>query len=293
MTITTRRALWLAAALVLPCATHAQVRASELGSVSQTVDGTVITVEYSRPRLRGRTGIFGSRAVHWGETWTPGANYATTLDVSRDVSIDGHPLKKGKYSVWMVVREAGPWTFVLEPNAKLFHMSPPDSSAAQVRFPVQPMKTAITDVLTWSFPELRATGATLAMQWDTVRVAVDVAVTPSLSVTMPEGDARAYLGSYTTVRQDSSSHVARMVVLYEQGTLKAEFVPADPYFKRFALIRTGKDTFAPGIYDDKGQIYEVLRPDVTFTFARKGDRMTVESRSSDDALWWAGERKQE
>src|SRR5512138_77827 len=58
----------------------AQVRASERGSVSQTVDGTVIEVDYGRPRLKGRIPFGG--IVHWGEVWTPGANSATTLRVS-------------------------------------------------------------------------------------------------------------------------------------------------------------------------------------------------------------------
>ena len=33
----------------------AQIRASERGGVHQVVDGTVIRLDYGRPRLRGRT----------------------------------------------------------------------------------------------------------------------------------------------------------------------------------------------------------------------------------------------
>ena len=95
--------LLLTSLVALPGHGHAQVRASELAIVSQTIDGTVITVEYSRPRVRGRSPVFG-KLVTWGEVWTPGANWATTLDVSKDVTIDGHPLPRGKYSVWMEVQ---------------------------------------------------------------------------------------------------------------------------------------------------------------------------------------------
>ena len=38
-----------------PIGAIAQVRASELATVSQTVDGTTLTIEYSRPKARGRT----------------------------------------------------------------------------------------------------------------------------------------------------------------------------------------------------------------------------------------------
>jgi hypothetical protein len=67
--------------------TGAQLNASEPASVSQVVDGTKVTVEYSRPRARGRTGLFGTE-VAFGHVWTPGANQATTLAVNKDVTIN-------------------------------------------------------------------------------------------------------------------------------------------------------------------------------------------------------------
>ncbi|MEP6509570.1 MAG: DUF2911 domain-containing protein, partial [Gemmatimonadales bacterium] len=73
--------LALLASLLLPFPLVAQVRASEIGVMSQMIDGTKITVEYSRPRSRGRDSLFGTKAVHWDEVWTPGANWATTFDV--------------------------------------------------------------------------------------------------------------------------------------------------------------------------------------------------------------------
>jgi methionine-rich copper-binding protein CopC len=43
--------LTITSALVaLPAVAHAQIRASEVGSMSQIIDGTKITMEYSRPR---------------------------------------------------------------------------------------------------------------------------------------------------------------------------------------------------------------------------------------------------
>ena len=86
-------------------AAQGQLLASEIASVSQTVDGTKVTVTYSRPRARGRTGLFGTQ-VKWGSTWTPGANLATRLEVSKDVTIEGQQVPKGAYSVWVVVDRA-------------------------------------------------------------------------------------------------------------------------------------------------------------------------------------------
>ena len=86
---------FLTALVVLPLAlpASAQIRRSERGSVSQTVDGTTITVEYSRPQVRGRDSLFGS-VVPWGKVWT-GANWATTFTANRPVTVAGHPVTPG------------------------------------------------------------------------------------------------------------------------------------------------------------------------------------------------------
>jgi hypothetical protein len=227
--------------------------------------------------------------VQWNEVWTPGANYATTLETSRDITLDGHAVPKGNYSVWMVVRKSGPWTFVLDPRAKLFHMEHPDSTSTQIRFDVRPQTGPFTEALTWSFPDVRSTGATLVMSWATTRVPIDVGVEPSLVAELPAADAAPYLGRYTFVpmtKEDSAkSRQDALVVTYEGGILKGQFDPNDPYMQKFALIRIGPDVFAPGVYDDAGMIYEVLRPDLTVEFTRENGRGTaVELRDDGDKL---------
>ena len=275
-------------ALALAPALNAQIRASEPASVSQTVDGTKISIEYSRPRARGRDAIFGTRDVKWNEVWTPGANYATTLETSHDITLDGHPVPKGKYSVWLVVKKSGPWTFVLDSRAKLFHMAHPDSTSSQIRFNVKAQNAPFTEVLTWSFPDVRATGATLAMAWIKTRVTVEVGVPPSLIVELPSGDAAPYLGRYEFAPMTKADSVKAkkdaMVVTYENGILKGQFDPNDDYMQKFALIRIGPDTFTAGIYE-KGVLYEVLRPDLTIEFARANGRASsFEMRDDSDKL---------
>ena len=71
-----------------PSAAAAQIRASEIGTMSQIIDGTKITMEYSRPRARGRDQLFG-HVVHWNEVWTPGANWATTFETNKNITLNG------------------------------------------------------------------------------------------------------------------------------------------------------------------------------------------------------------
>ena len=278
------------ATLAFPGLLSAQVRASEIGTVSQMIDGTKISIEYSRPRARGRETLFGTKAVQWGETWTPGANWATTLDVSRNVKINGLPVAKGKYSVWMVVRQNGNWTTVLEPDSHRYHMDPPDSSAAQIRIPVTVETVPFTEVLTWSMPALRMNGATIAMQWERARVSMNVEVEPSLAMTLPAADARTYLGRYRMAEKSSKakdSTITELAITHEDGILKGRFTPEDNYLKKFALVRVAPDWFAVGVYDENGQIYEVLKPDMILEFTRANGAITgfVIRDPDDDQVW--------
>ncbi|MDB4893600.1 MAG: hypothetical protein JWL61_5455 [Gemmatimonadetes bacterium] len=273
----------------------AQVKGSELGTISQVIDGTTITMQYSRPRVRGRNPLFGTKAVHWGEVWTPGANYATTLETDKAIALDGRAVPKGKYSVWFVVRQSGDWTMVLDPKWRQFHNMPPDSNPAQIRFGVQAHEAPFAEVLTWSMPDLRVDGGTLAMNWERITVSVNVGVTPSLTTTMPLADAQQYVGRYDFMEVDSTGKVTKtspLVLDYENGTLKGRVGLWDGYLGHFAMVRVAPDWFVPAVYDKKGVIYEVLRPDVTIEFAReKGRPMTFEWRGDDDKVFAKGRRR--
>jgi hypothetical protein len=273
----------------------AQVKGSELGSISQVIDGTTITMQYSRPRVRGRNPLFGTKAVHWGEVWTPGANYATTLEADKSITLDGRAVPKGKYSVWFVVRQSGDWTMVLDPKWKQFHNMPPDSNPAQIRFAVRAREAPFTEVLTWSWPALRVDGGTLVMNWDRTSVALKVGVSPSYSTTMPLADAQPYLGRYDFMEVDSTGKVTKtspLVLDYENGTLKGRVGLWNNYLGHFAMIRVAPDWFVPAVYDKDGRIYEVLRPDVTIEFTRENGRpMTFEWRGDDDNVFAKGTRR--
>ena len=173
------RFLLLSLALaLLPCApAGAQGRPSEHGTVSQTVAGTTLTVEYDRPSARGRDPLFGG-VVKWGEKWTPGANWATTLEVDRAVEVNGHALPKGKYSVWMIPQPRE-WTVILHRSARRYHTQRPNEADEQLRFTVPPEEGAHMETLAWYFPEVRRDGATLRMHWGSTIVPIRVQVRDS------------------------------------------------------------------------------------------------------------------
>ena len=76
---------------------------SPKATVEQRVGLTDISIEYSRPGVRGRT-IFGD-LVPFGKTWRTGANSNTKITFSSDISIEGQTLKAGSYGLYTVPNE--------------------------------------------------------------------------------------------------------------------------------------------------------------------------------------------
>ena len=194
-----------AAALALPAITPAQgaaqveadYRISQRAAVEQVLSTTTVKVEYHRPRARGRSPLFGG-VVHWGEVWTPGANDATVLELSKDVKLDGHPVPAGRWSVWMIPSDVGPWELLLDPRDTLFHTQPPElAEEAQIRFTVRTEPVEHVEALTWSFPRVEQDNATLRMAWGTLAVPLEIeveSVMPTLTVSSDE--AARYVGEW-------------------------------------------------------------------------------------------------
>jgi hypothetical protein len=132
---------------------EAQIKASERGGVHQTVDGTTITVDYARPRDRGRSPLFGGDVVHWDHVWTPGADWATTLEIDKPVSIQGTDVPVGKYSVWFVVKDTTVWEVRLDPRDSLFHLPEPEAHDSLITFMAEVhQREPYRETLTWSSP---------------------------------------------------------------------------------------------------------------------------------------------
>jgi hypothetical protein len=79
-------------------------------ATATTSNGVTLNIDYSQPSLKGRE---IGRAVEpmKGKVWRTGANEATVFEVNKDVTINGKPLKAGKYgffSIW----NGDTWTII-------------------------------------------------------------------------------------------------------------------------------------------------------------------------------------
>ena len=266
-----------------------QIRASERSTITQTVDGTVITVDYSRPRTRGRSSVFGDE-VKWEEIWTPGANMATTLEVSKPVEINGHPVPKGKYSVWIQVNQ-GDWIFMLDTVVNRFHTVRPKLDKVMLKFNFRPEEKPRLDVLTWWFPDVRSDRTVLAMQWDKYYVPLTIKVESSYSMTVPADAGRPMVGSYE-MRWTGDSHVMKVDITYDRGSLWAHVDPAPfPGYDTMVLLRMKDDSYIPGWWIN-GELYDAS-DDMMMEFKVENGKATgFDVRSKDDNVIASGSRTQ-
>ena len=286
-------AMFVIATLTLSSTAQGQIRASERSTVSQTVDGTTITIDYGRPQLRGRTELWGNPAVvPWGKKWTPGANWATNIQVTKDITINGHALPEGHYSMWLEVKQDA-WTAIFDPEVRRFHLQGPSGDPNTIQFDLQPETVGwSTEMLTFSFPDVRATGSVLRLAWGDTHVDFDIGVQASRPVTIAADLAERYVGSYLfkpaeflgggEVPMEIKYENERLVVLWPDSPL--------PPLRETWLQPLGEGMFHPVELTD-GKILDIL----TFVAVEfkpfDGKAMSFEWRALGDELWAEATRR--
>ena len=146
------------------------------------VGGKWIAVDYGRPILRGRTGIFGAgeaygTAVNAGApVWRAGANKSTRLMTELDLKFGDKVLPAGEYSVFVELKE-GEWTLILsthaakdgfrEPGEGLWgaYNYTPDKDVVRVKMELGDLPMS-HEQFTISFTDMTDSGGNLSMLWD-------------------------------------------------------------------------------------------------------------------------------
>lgn len=189
-------ALACGAVLWLPRAGHSQITASEPASAIQTISGTDLEVAYSRPSLRGRGAPFGD-IVAFDDTWTGGANQATTLRTSKDILLGGVTVPAGRYSIWLEVSEAAEWRVMLHTDTTLYHVPHQAIDSAQIVASARRERGAdVLETLAWRFDDVAWNGALLTLAWGRERVRIPLEVDPGITLAVSAGEAERYVGRW-------------------------------------------------------------------------------------------------
>ena len=144
-------------------------RPSPSGKVTQTVGLTDITIEYSSPAVKGRT-IFGG-VVPWDELWRTGANAATKVTFSKEVTIESTKVPAGSYSLFTIPGKAA-WTVILNKNANQGGTREYKKELDVLRLSVAPKAIARRERLAFLVADFGDEAANLDLEWDTTRISI-------------------------------------------------------------------------------------------------------------------------
>ena len=148
---------------------------SPTGKIEQKVGLTDITINYSRPGVKGRE-VFVD-VEEYGKMWRTGANSATTLEFSDDVKLEGKEVPAGKYALFSIPgREQ--WTVMLYKDISIGgNVGAYDESKELTRFTVKPVKNPIhIESLTFDVGDLKDESATIRLMWSDIIVPIKMTV---------------------------------------------------------------------------------------------------------------------
>jgi predicted negative regulator of RcsB-dependent stress response len=148
-------------------------RESQAGTVTQRIGITDITVNYSRPSVKGRT-VWGD-IVPYDQVWRVGANENTVFTTTHDITVEGQTLPAGTYGVH-AIPTTGKWTIIFSKDntawGSFFYKKENDA----LRVDVTPRACTMTEQVTYDFADVAKDGATLTLRWEKMEVPVKLGV---------------------------------------------------------------------------------------------------------------------
>lgn len=145
---------------------------SPLQTIKQDFGLGSIEIAYSRPAMKGRK-IFGD-LVPYGNVWRTGANSATTLQFSDEVTIGGVKLAPGKYGLLSIPNKDS-WTLIISKQTDVTSPSAYKQEMDVVRVNVPVSKTNDrTENFMIQVDNIKPTQCQIELSWDQVKVALTV-----------------------------------------------------------------------------------------------------------------------
>ncbi len=148
---------------------------SPAASVTQTIGISTVTINYSRPSVKGRE-IWGAlvpygynvQAFGAGNSapWRAGANENTTIKFSDDAKVEGQTVPAGEYGLFFVINKDNTGEVILSKDHKSWGSFFYDSSNDLLRAKIQLRDAPQTEMLTYSFMNDTKNAAELVLNWE-------------------------------------------------------------------------------------------------------------------------------
>ncbi len=147
-------------------------QASSGQSLTQDFGLGKITLTYSRPNTKGRK-IFGGLEMY-DQVWRTGANSATTIKFTDDVTFEGKAVPAGEYELFTIPGK-NEWTVILSKMTKQWGAYEYKEDQDFLRVKVKPVALQNkVETFTIQFANVYPTKAQLLLQWENTSVSVNL-----------------------------------------------------------------------------------------------------------------------
>lgn len=212
---------------------------SPLSTVTQRIGFSEVSITYSRPSAKGRV-VFGD-LVPMDKLWRTGANAATKISLTKDVTIEGKELKAGEYSIFTIPGKAS-WTIAINSDTKANTGSYKQEKDV-LRFNVTAVMLAEhVESFTINFVNLTSSSAYIELAWEKTAVRfkvesdVDVLVMDQIK-TQTAGVSPSVYFAAARYYYDTNRDLAQALKWIDQA-----FATQEPTFwmlRQKALIQAG------------------------------------------------------
>lgn len=181
--------------------------ASPSQTVKQAFGISEITIEYSRPSVKGRV-IFGD-VVPFGKIWRTGANSTTKITFGDDVKIEGVDVKAGTYGFY-TIPNADSWEIMLYKDLTLGgNVANYKIENEVIRVKAKPITLANkVETFTMGLADITSTTTNIELTWENTRVTVSV---------VTEIDSKIMKTIESTIVQDSRPFYQAASYYYENN----------------------------------------------------------------------------
>jgi hypothetical protein len=145
--------------------------ASPTATTTQMVGLSKVTIEYSRPAVKGRK-IFGD-LVAFGKVWRTGANKIPNITFDKDVLVNGQKIAAGKYGFCTIPGKTE-WTLIFNSDGEQWGTYNYDQKKDVARLTAKPVKIAKQEHFTMAFDNFTANKADIVISWETTSVRFSV-----------------------------------------------------------------------------------------------------------------------
>ncbi|WP_298556373.1 DUF2911 domain-containing protein [uncultured Algibacter sp.] len=246
--------------LFLMCTTIYSVNAqietpqpSPLAKLEQKVGLTDITIEYSRPGVKGRK-IFGELEPY-GTIWRTGANKNTIITFSDDVKIAGQDVKAGAYAIFTKLNSATSWDVMFYANTENWGVPSPkkwDDSKVVATANVKVEKIPFNvETFAMDINNIKNDSAVLELIWEKSYAAIPFTVPTDAKVTanikkVMNGPAAADFYSAAVYNLESGGDIAKAVIWIDKAVDMSKAKPKFWWIHQQALIhaKAGNKKFA-------------------------------------------------